>query len=435
MEYCVKLPKILYLSLSISKFAKEEGHYNTNDLAKIANWMKKELVRLRKDKNDYKFLDDTNFGGLRGNFSTVLTLRGYAKRGSRYIAYYGIGKTDRLFNAVLQGEIILNPDDYSAYTNKVDLKKLLEREAYLLSLREKQAHIKTFLSKTTSLGLTRDKDNFPKRAVVKTQTNIYFLRVLFNTYISENIIEYNMRDYLSGPKIKRINMHALFVIPNSENIWGDFYAIDGNELLTRYPLFLYFNISKKEFYDKNGNIYSHFSLSEAMKSFSDQSGNITERLNYNWTNVRENIYDSYAIKVPNVKDDEFSVFLKRFLKWEEKFSIDGKKVVDITVSSSGGADVILKYSGGTTQKVELEHTWNSYINHNHHKSRAWEGAWLYANENWDFKKICNIFKPHLVTNRSNIPTIFLCVNNETEEREAYLVDWDTLSYSSLEIEE
>ena len=61
MRYEVKLPKILCLMLIISKFAKEEKYYNTNDLIKIANKIKPELVRLRKDKDDYKYFDDTNF--------------------------------------------------------------------------------------------------------------------------------------------------------------------------------------------------------------------------------------------------------------------------------------------------------------------------------------------------------------------------------------
>lgn len=62
MGYSINLPKILYLTLLISKFARNEKYYNTNDLIKIANELQPELVRLRKDKNDYKFLDDTNFG-------------------------------------------------------------------------------------------------------------------------------------------------------------------------------------------------------------------------------------------------------------------------------------------------------------------------------------------------------------------------------------
>lgn len=69
MIYSIKLPKILYLIFLISKFAKSGKYYNTNDLNKLANNLQPDLVRLRQDKNDYKFLDDTKFGGSRGNFS------------------------------------------------------------------------------------------------------------------------------------------------------------------------------------------------------------------------------------------------------------------------------------------------------------------------------------------------------------------------------
>ena len=48
MKYTVELPKIICLMLIISKFAKDEKYYNTNDLIKIANKIKPELVRLRK---------------------------------------------------------------------------------------------------------------------------------------------------------------------------------------------------------------------------------------------------------------------------------------------------------------------------------------------------------------------------------------------------
>ena len=80
MKYTIKIPKILYLSLLISKYAKDTVYYNTNDLIKWANEMKPDLVRTRKDKDEYRFLDDTNFGGLRGNFSTLLTFRGILKK-------------------------------------------------------------------------------------------------------------------------------------------------------------------------------------------------------------------------------------------------------------------------------------------------------------------------------------------------------------------
>lgn len=61
MEYSINLHPILYLTLLISKFTKNEKYYHTNVLIKIDNELQPELVRLRKDKNDYIFLNDTNF--------------------------------------------------------------------------------------------------------------------------------------------------------------------------------------------------------------------------------------------------------------------------------------------------------------------------------------------------------------------------------------
>lgn len=156
MGYSINLPKILYLTLLISKFARNEKYYNTNDLIKIANELQPELVRLRKDKNDYKFLDDTNFGGLRGNFSTALTFRGFINRNNKYIAYYGLGNNDRLFNAFQKGEIILDPQKYCAYTNNAELLKLLEKESNNYNIRENQAHIKKFLERNEGFPLKRD---------------------------------------------------------------------------------------------------------------------------------------------------------------------------------------------------------------------------------------------------------------------------------------
>ena len=74
--FTIEIPKILCLALAISKDAKDLKYFNTNDLVRIGNDKKKAMVRLRKDKKpyEYKYFEDTNFGGLRGNFSTLLTL-------------------------------------------------------------------------------------------------------------------------------------------------------------------------------------------------------------------------------------------------------------------------------------------------------------------------------------------------------------------------
>lgn len=433
MGFSINLPKILYLTLLISKFAKNEKYYNTNDLIKIANKMQPELVRTRKDKNDYKFLDDTNFGGLRGNFSTALTFRGFINRNSTYIAYYGLGSTDRLFNAFKKGEIILDAQKYCAYTNNIDLKNALEKEVNNFTIRENQAHIKAFLEKNQNFPLKRDNINFPKIAVLKSQNDQYFLRILFNTFKNENIIEFNMLNYLEGSKIKQFNIHPLFVIPSYENSWEEFYVLDSKEILVHNPLLMYFNKKTNKFYDNNENTYSFYKLDESLEKISGQNGNIDERLAYDWQKVRKQLVTDYVEGLPDVKNDEFSLFLENFLQWKKTFNIYNKDVVHITVSSSGGADVILQFSGGTTQKLELEHKWNNYIQHGHHTSQAWKNTWLYADEEWDFDKIKQIFNPHLSKHIDSIPKVFLCVNQQTKQKEAFEVDWDTLTFTKINI--
>lgn len=435
MKYEIDLSKILYLALFISKFAKKAKYYNTNDLIKMANEIKPELVRIRKDKNDYKFFDDTNFGGLRGNFSTVLTLRGFIKKSNKYTPYYGIGKTDRLFNAFLNGNIILDAQCYKAYTNDDKLRKLLEKEAKNHTIRETQAHIKIFLNNHKDFPLVRDDVNFKKVAVLKSKNNQYFLRVLFNTFVSDDIIEFNMLNYLSGKKIKQFNMHALFSIPSYEEAWGEFYVIDSKEILLNTPLFMYYDKTHNKFYDNNHNIYHHYALDEGLEKLSGQNGNIDERLSYDWEKIKKQLTDDVIIEQKDNEDDEYSVFVEKFLKWKKDFTIYNKEVVDLKVSSSGGPDVTLKYSGGTTQKLELEHKWDNYILHQHYKSQAWKGVWLYADEEWNFEKIKQVFIPYLEEYRDNIPEVFLCVNEHTKEKEAYEVDWDTYSYVKIDIKD
>lgn len=435
MKYEVKIPKILCLMLVISKFAKGEKYYNSNDLVKIANKIKPELVRLRKDKYDYKYFDDTNHGGLRGNFSTALTLRGFIKKNNSYSPYYGIGKTDRLFNAYKNCEIILDTNENKAYTNNLELKKILEFEARNLSIRESQAHIKVFLNKNKDFPLVRDEDNFPKKCALKSNSNQYFLRVLFNTFISDKVIEFNMLDYLSLRGVIQFNMHALFVVPSADDIWSEFYVIDSKEILSKGPLLMYFDKETKKFYDVNGNIYPSYSLEESLDIVSDQNGNIEERLNYDWNELRKNIVEDTIVERNVVEEDEFSVFLKDYLKWKKEFTIYGKRVVDLIVSSSGGADVILEFAGGTTQKLELEHKWNNYILHQHYKSSAWKNAWLYAEEEWNFEKVKQVFSPYVSEYIDNIPKVFLCTDKNDGQKKAYEVNWPDLTYKEIEVGE
>jgi hypothetical protein len=434
MKYTVRIPKILYLSLLISKYAKDSMYYNTNDLIKWANEMKPDLVRTRKDKDEYKFLDDTNFGGLRGNFSTLLTFRGILKKNNTYTTYYGVGKNDRLFNAYKKGEIILDSHEYYAYTYNENLKKLLENEARGLTIREEQAHIKVFLKNSEDLGIYRDNENFKKIAVVKSLNNQYFLRILFNTFVNDNIIEYNMYNYLSGTKIKQYNIHPLFVIPSNEKSWDKIFVMDAKDILKNAPLFIYYDKTKDKFYDSKENVYNHYTLEEGLNILSDQNGNIDERLLYNWDEVKDNYIQDRVIESFNNSTDEFYVFLENFLKWKKEFKIYDKTVCSIDVSSSGGADVIITFNDGTNQKLELEHKWNNYILHGHYKSIAWKDAWLYADEPFDFELIKKIFSPYIKEYINFIPKVYLCINSITKEKEAYEVDWINMSYKQLDIE-
>ena len=433
MKYIIKLPKILCLILLLYKHVKNVKYYNTNDLVILANSLKPRLVRLRKDKEDYKFLNDTNWGGLRGNFSTLLTFKGILKRNNRYTAYYGLSQADRLLNAVQNGEIIINAKEICAYTCKPKLKQILEEEKLLFKIRENQAHITQYLGNNKDFPLQRDYNNFPKKCVLKTSNDIYFMRILFNKF-DKNIIEFNMLDYLSGPKMKVFNIHPLFVIPSENNSWDKFYVIDNKEILLHPQLFIFFDKVNEKFYDRDGNVYPHYSIEVGINTLLDQNGHSDERLSYNWKTVRDDLSDNTVITPDNIMQSEFSVFLKNFLQWKEQFSILNKKVVSVMESSSGGADVILKFSGGTIQKLELEHKWNNYISHEHYKNIAWKDCWLYANEPWDFNKIKKIFIPYLSQYIDCIPQIFLCTNPITKDKEAYKVNWNKLSYKRINVD-
>lgn len=435
MTYTVKLPKILCLILLLYKHVKNVKYYNTNDLIKLANDLKPELVRTRQDKEDYKFLKDTNLGGLRGNFSTLLTFKGLVKKNNKYTPFYGLNKTDRLFNAIQKGEIILDPKNYCAYTMKESLRDLLQDEGNNLTIRENQAHLDSYIKKNADFPLKRDSANFPKLGVLNSSNDKYFLRILFNTFKDKDTVEYSMYNYLKGPKIKVFNMHPLFIIPSHENAWESFYVIDSKEIFVHKPLFIYFNKTEQKFSDANGHIYTHYTLADGLKKLPDSTGNVDERMAYDWNNLRDNFVCDTSVEPTAVQQSEFSVFLKNFLHCNLKFSILGKTVVDVTESSSGGADVILKYSGGTTQKLELEHKWSSYIAHGHYKDMAWKDCWLYADEPWDFNIIKKIFSPYINKFGECIPKIFLCANPATKAKEAYEIDWQNLTCKSITIGE
>ncbi len=428
--YKINLQKTFFLALEISSHY-NKSYYNTNDLVKLANQYKSDLVRTRVDKKDYKFLDDTKFGGLRGNFSTLLTLKGFVKRGNKIIPFYSLGIDGRIVNAVNNGEIILDSSDLTANTKNERLKNLLEKEVFLSKVRENQAHIKVMLEKDSGkLGIKRD-NIFKKDSVVVTEKGQYFLRCLLNNFINNNTIEYSLFNYWSGKKIIKKNMHILISIPTTDNSWAELYAIKFEDLIKNKPMYLMVSVDTKKCMDRSGNIYNLYSLEQAKTEFSDGNANINERLSYNWKDlINKECSDEIEIQ-KEVKQQETWIFIDKFLQWKKHFSIDGKDVVDYIVSSSGGCDVLLKYSGGTTQKLELEHDWKNYIDHKHPENNAWSGAWLFAEEEWNPDLIIKLFEPLKKKHGDRIPDVFLCF--EKGERKAYRANWDNKNFTELSL--
>lgn len=431
MTYKIKIPKILFLALDLARFYRCV-YFNTNDLAELANKYKKDLVRQRADKTDYKYLDDTKHGGLRGNFSTLLTWKGFVKKGSVIVNICSIGKDKRLANAICKGEIILDKKDLTAYTTNKKLKQLLEIEAWLLNVREGQAHIKVMLERNKKIQLKRDNDNFPKVSVVKTSKDQYFIRAIVNNFADNKntIFEYNISDLWKGTKIKKKNLHVLIVIPNKKNPWSRIYAVRNEDLFKHKPILIYVDLRKNICFDKHDNSYKLYTLEEALGEFSNGEANIEKRLEHRWEDIKLRECD-IEVGSNKTKKDEFNIFLDKFLEWEKIFHIDDKKVVDIKVSSSGGPDVILIYSGGTTQKLELEHTWKDYISHKHHQDNAWSGSWLFADEEWDENKIFSLFKGLKQSHDKRIPDVFLCIHNG--ERKSYRVNWSKGTFEEISL--
>lgn len=431
MTYKIRIPKILFLALDIANFYRRD-FFNTNDLAELANRYKKDLVRQRADKTDYKYLDDTKFGGLRGNFSTLITWKGFVKRGSTIVNCGSIGRDGRLANAVCNGEIILGKKDLSAYTRNKKLKELLELEAWLLNVRERQAHIKIMLEANAKIDLKRDNDNFPKESVVETSKGQYFIRAIVNNFADSknNILEYSINNLWEGTKLKKKNLHLLVVIPSEDNPWSKIYAIKNEELFKDKPLLIRVDLKKNICFDKFGNNYKLYSLNEALDNFSNGDANIEKRLEHNWEELKLRECDK-EVDFRKTKVDEFNIFLNKFLDWKKSFYIEGKKVVDIKVSSSGGPDVILVYSGGTMQKLELEHDWKDYIDHKHYQDNSWSGAWLFADEEWDGNKIIKLFKSLKSMHNKRVPDVFLCIHEG--KRKAYKVNWNNGVFQEIDL--
>jgi hypothetical protein len=427
----IKIPKILFLALDIASFYRN-NFFNTNDLAELSNQYKHDLVRLRADKKDYKYLEDTRFGGLRGNFSTLLTWRGLVKRGSRIVNSYSLGRDNRLLNAICNGKIILDKEKLTAYTNDEKLKELLDLEAWLLNVRESQAHVKEMLRKHAEIPLQRDNNNFPKEAVFKSSGGQYFIRSLINNFsdASGTILDFSIINLWEGKKFHKKNMHPLFVLPTEENPWSEIYAIKIEDLYANKPMLVGINLTTKECKDKDGNNYKLYSLADALTKFSKENDNVENRLNYKWEDLKKQ-YCEHKVDYEVRKEDEFSNFLKLFLRWSRTFSIGSKDVIDVKVISSGGPDVELIFSGGTNQKLELEHSWNSYLDHGHQNNEAFKNVWIFSEEYFEFKKILKLFSDQKVKNNDRIPDVFLSVDKDGK-RHAHLVDWENKTFKELE---
>lgn len=429
----VEIPKILFLALDIASFYRN-NFFNTNDLAELSNRYKSDLVRLKVNKKDYKYLDDTRFGGLRGNFSTLLTWRGLVKRGSGIVNACSLGKDSRLLNAICNGKIILNRAEFSAYTNDEKLKRVLETEAWLLNVRESQAHVKMMLEKNENIPLKRDSANYAKQSVFKSSNGQYFIRSLVNNFVDSNntILQFNLINLWQGKKLKKNNLHPLIVLPTKENPWGGgIYAIKNEDLFSNTPLLINVDLLKKTCQDKKGNLYKLYPLNEALVEFSREDENIRERLDYSWDKLK-NQYCENEIDYEVRKEDEFSTFLRLFLDWKRNFSIDGKDVVDVKIISSGGPDVELIFSGGTRQKLELEHSWSNYLDHGHNTNNAFSKVWIFAEEKFDLKNILKIFGEAKKQDKDRIPDVFLCVEGNGSRR-ALRVNWEDESSEEISL--
>lgn len=430
--YSVKIPKILFLALDIASFYRKI-FFNTNDLAELANRYKSDLVRKRADKKDYKYLDDTRFGGLRGNFSTLLTWRGIVKRGSNTISTYSLGRDNRLLNAMCKGTIILDSSNFTANTDDLILKDLLITESWLLTVRETQAHVKTMLKRNPNIPLKRDDVNFPKEAVFMSNHNQFFIRALLNNFLDSknSILQFNLINLWEGKKFNKTNLHPFVVLPSKEDPWNEIYFIKNEDLYQYKPILLNIDLRNNQCTDKDGNVYTLFSLSQAIDEFSKENENISNRLRYKWEELRDK-YCEDEVDTRIKKEDEFSNFLRIFLDWNRHFNISDKEVIDVRTISSGGPDVELIFSGGTKQMVELEHNWVNYLDHGHHENNAFKNVWIFAEEKFDLNKIIKLYKKFKNECNDRIPDVFLCVG-EDNKRHVYKINWDQENKEELDL--
>lgn len=210
------------------------------------------------------------------------------------------------------------------------------------------------------------------------------------------------------------------VVPSADNPWDKIYAIKNEELFQHKPMLIYVDLKRNICFDKYNTNYKLYTLSEVSCEFSHGDANIEKRLGHNWDDLKIKECDR-EVDFRETKQSEFNVFLNNFLSWKKNFYIDGKKVVDIKESSSGGPDITLIFSGGTTQKLELEHNWKDYIDHKHYQDNAWSNVWLFADEEWDKDRILSLFKVLKPIHNERIPDVFLCIYKK--QRKAYRANW------------
>jgi hypothetical protein len=290
-----------------------------------------------------------------------------------------------------------------------------------------------FLQKHPSAPLKRDNTNYPKHSVFVSSLGQYFIRSLVNNFLDTKgkVLEFSLLNLWEGNKFKKNNLHPLIVLPTRKNPWNEIYAIKNEDLYKNKPLLLKVNLETKKCLDENDNPYVLHPLENALRSFSKKNDNFENRLNYNWDQLKEK-YCEQEVEIKVRKEDEFSNFLRLFLEWRKSFSIDGKEVVDIKVISSGGADVELIFSGGTTQKLELEHAWNNYLDHGHHKNSAFKNTWIFSEEEFDLEKILKLFSVPQEKNSTRIPTTFLSVDANSGKF-VHEINWKTKAAKKLDL--
>ena len=90
------------------------------------------------------------------------------------------------------------------------------------------------------------------------------------------------------------------------------------------------------------------------------------------------------------------------------------------------------FSGGTKQKLELEHSWSNYLDHGHNTNNAFSKVWIFAEEKFDLQNILKIFGEAKKQNNDRIPDVFLCVE-ESGNRHAFRVNWKNESAEEINL--